>query len=198
MLPPRRIRPAVRQEDHSASEPEPHLPWSTADYRNRVMRLIRQAKPELLQELQTRSEGVAEAGLHTVAADLARAWRLDMPWIVALMRRTVRVWRRSPAMRKARQWAPVLPENGFGSRLRPSRRGVQHRGMKPLPGHKVQDVSHFGWWVRYHLLEEGFGAIAAADRVETAAVRMAATRIAKELQLPLRTGRRGRPRKLSP
>ena len=196
MPPPRRIPPAARQGHDLASEPEPKLPWSTADYRNRVLRLIREAKPELLQELQTRSEGVTEAGLHAVVADVACAWRLDVPWIVAALHRTARFWRRSPAMRKARQWAPALPENGWGPRLDPLRRGVQHRGMKPACADKIQDVFQFGWWVRYHLLDEGFGAIAAADRVEVAAVRMAITRTAKELQLPLRAGRRGRPRKL--
>ena len=124
----------------------------------------------------------------------ATRWQLDKPWITRTMHRTVRFWRRAQTMRACRQWAPVLPENGWGHRRSWRRRKApQYRGFKPTPTSKIQEAEVFHWWVRHHMLHEGYGAIA-GDPTRKATVRVAVTRLAHELDLPLRKGHPGRPR----
>ena len=110
------------------------------------------------------------------------------------MHRTVRWWHLSPAMRAHGQWAPVLPENGWGSRRSWRRRkAIQYRGFKPTPTSKIQEAELFHWWVRYHLLHESYETIG-GNPSRKAAVRAAVRRLAQELDLPRRKGRPGRPR----
>ena len=61
------------------------------------------------------------------------------------------------------------------------------------PTSKIQVAEQFHWWVRYHLLHEGYETIAGYPTC-TDAVRIAVGRLARGLDLPLRKGRRGRPR----
>ena len=145
---------------------EPVFPWDRADFRHHVLRI----RPDI--------------------DACATRWQLEKPWITRTMHRTVRVWHLAPTMRASRQWAPVLPEDGWGHRRSWRRREVpQYRGFKPTPTSKIQAAELFHWWVRYHLLHEGYETIA-GDPHRKAAVR----RLAHALDLPLRKGRPGRPR----
>ena len=124
----------------------------------------------------------------------ATRWQLEKLWITRTMHRTVRVWRQAPTMRASRQWAPVLPENGWGHRRSWRRRTVpQYRGFKPTPTSKIQEAELFHWRVRYHMRHEGYGTLA-GDPSRQAAVRVAVRRLAHALKLPLRKGCPGRPR----
>ena len=126
----------------------------------------------------------------------ATRWQLEKPWITRTMHRTVRWWHLFPAMRAHRQWAPVLPENGWGSRRSWRRRkAIQYRGFRPTPTSKIQEAELFHWWARYHLRHESYETIAGNPHPHRqATVRIAVRRLVRELDLPLRKGRPGRPR----
>ena len=174
-------------------DPEPKFPWSRTDHRVRVLRAVRDRAPQLLLDLETLCASPdADVG-HGVTA-IAKAWHLEKPWLIKTRRRTVDWWRRSPKLRANRQWAAVIPENGWGHPRGPSRRAKQYRGVGASPTSKIQDTAVFVWWVRYQVLEETYRAIAGSS-VEWTAVRLAIIRLATDLDLPLRPGRRGRPRK---
>ena len=186
-----------------AGHEEPVFPWSRADFRHHVLRLVREYVPAIMEELHTiadRSDLVLSPRAlfeYQIRPDIdacATRWRLEKPWITRTLHRTVRVWRQAPAMRDHRQWAPVLPENGWGSRRsRRRRKAIQYRGFRPTPTSKIQEAELFHWWARYHLRHERYKTIA-GDPTGTDAVRMAVGRLVRELDLPLRKGRPGRPR----
>ena len=178
---------------------EPVFPWDRADFRHHVLRHVRKYVPAIMEDLHTiadRSDLVLSPRVlfeYQIRPDIdacATRWQLEKPWITRTMHRTVRVWHLAPTMRASRQWAPVLPEDGWGHRRSWRRRKVpQYRGFKPTPTSKIQAAELFHWWVRYHLLHEGYETIA-GDPHRKAAVR----RLAHALDLPLRKGRPGRPR----
>ena len=98
---------------------EPVFPWSRADFRNHVLRLVREYVPAIIEELHTiadRSDLVLSPRAlfeYQIWPDIdacATRWQLEKPWITRTLHRTVRWWHLSPAMRAHRQWAPVLPE----------------------------------------------------------------------------------------
>ena len=104
---------------------EPVFPWDHADFRHHVLRLVREYVPAIMEELHTiadRSDLVLSPRAlfeYQIWPDIdacATRWQLEKPWITRTLHRTVRWWHLSPAMRAHRQWAPVLPENGWGSR----------------------------------------------------------------------------------
>ena len=173
---------------------EPEFPWSRADFRNHVLRLVNEYVPAIMEELHTIADLRDPDQIRRAIEACARRWQLDKPWITRTMHRTVRYWNYSPNMRASGQWAPVLPENGWGSRRSWRRRkAIQYRGFKPTPTSKIQEAELFHWWVRYHLLHESYETIG-GDPTRQAAVRMAVSRLVRELDLPLRKGRPGRPR----
>ena len=66
-----------------------------------------------------------------------------------------------------------------------------------MPTSKIQEAELFHWWARYHLRHERYGTIAGDPHPHPhrqATVRMAVRRLVRELDLPLRKGRPGRPR----
>ena len=186
----------MTHEGRVGEDAEIRLPWGPSDYRNEILRRVNSLAPRVIDELVALADiGDIDTVRHGVEG-CARRWHLDKPWIVKTMRRTLRFWQKAPAMRAARQWAPVLPENGWGHRRSWRRRKVpQYRGFRPRPTSNIQDAEVFGWWVQYHVLHESYATIADDVReVKVTAVRMAVSRLARELELPLRKGRRGRPR----
>ncbi len=192
MAPAGRSRRPLRGPD---GEVEPWLPWDLSDYRNRLLRAVRAHAPELLEQLESLCATVDPTDRSRAIALLASQWDLEVPWLVATMERTVRWWLRAPQMRRTRTWAPVLPVNGWGHRLRPSRQNTQLRGMKPSPHDKIQEPRVFDWWARYQVGQETFRAIATESGVEPDAVRMAVHRLSELLKIPQRRGTRGRPKK---
>lgn len=184
-----RRRPPRRAED------EPIFPWARSDYQNRLLKTVREYAPELLEQLEVECTTPDPTLRSRAIAAVAARWDLTAPWVVATMDRTVRIWLRAPRMRQARQWGPALPSNGWGHPKWDSRRAVQYRGMKPSPEDKTREVRAFTWWVRYHVCRDTFSAIAAADGVEPATIRMAVDRLSQALEIPRRPGTRGRPRK---
>ena len=123
-----------------AGHEEPVFPWSHADFRNHVLRLVREYVPAIIEELHTiadRSDlvlsprGLLESQIWPDIDACATRWQLEKPWITRTLHRTVRWWHLSPAMRDHRQWAPVLPEYGWGSRRSWRRRkAIQYRGPR--------------------------------------------------------------------
>ena len=177
-----------------AGHEEPVFPWSRADFRHHVLRLVREYVPAIMEELHTIADLRDPDQIRPDIDACATRWQLEKPWITRTMHRTVRFWPRAPIMRDSRQWAPVLPENGWGSRRSWRRRkAIQYRGFKPTPTSKIQEAELFHWWARYHLRHERYGTIA-GDPTRQATVRMAVGRLVRELDLPLRKGRPGRPR----
>lgn len=172
-----RTQRAPRFTSESVPERESRLPWSRADYRNRVLRIVREYVPQLLQELDGLCVVESDRDRERAVTVMARKWDLATPWISRTMHRTVRYWLRAPQMRARLQWAPVLPHNGWGHRLLLRRRVEQRRGMNSRPHGKVQTPSVFTWWVRYHLLGDSYCAIAVEEQVELSAVRMAVARL---------------------
>ena len=188
-----------------AGHEEPVFPWDHADFRHHVLRLVREYVPAIMEELHTiadRSDLVLSPRAlfeYQIRPDIdacATRWPLEKPWLTRTMHRTVRWWHLSPAMRAHRQWAPVLPENGWGSRRSWRRRkAIQYRGFKPTPTSKIQEAELFHWWARYHLRHERYETIASDPHPHRqATVRIAVRRLVRELDLPLRKGRPGRPR----
>ena len=182
---------------------EPVFPWSRADCRHHVLRLVREYVPAIIEELHTiadRSDLVLSPRAlfeYQIWPDIdacATRWQREKPWITRTLHRTVRWWHLSPAMRDHRLWAPVLPENGWGSRRSWRRRkAIQYRGFRPTPTSKIQEAELFHWWARFHLRHERYETIA-GDPTRQATVRMAVGRLVRDLDLPLRKGRPGRPR----
>lgn len=190
-----RARPKTASRATSAAPREIELPWACVDYQNRSLDLVRQHAPEILEELHVLMRVVEPPSLGARIQKLAQKWRLDAPWIIATMHRTLRVWPRAPKMQAARQWAPVLSMNGYGDPRDRPRLVTQLRGMKPSPGNKVQDTAVLTWWVHYQVLEHSLTRVASEHRVDREAVRMALARLAHECAFPLRASRRGRPPK---
>ena len=182
---------------------EPVFPWDRADFRDHVLRHVRQYVLAIMEDLHTiadrsdlvlSSRAVFEYQIRPDIDACATRWQLEKPWITRTMYRTVRWWHLFPAMRDHRRWALVLSEYNMwplGSRERPT--VTQSRGFKPTSTSKIQVAEQFHWWVRYHLLHEGYETIAGYPTC-TDAVRIAVGRLARDLDLPLRKGRRGRPR----
>ena len=170
------------------------FPWSRSDFRHHVLRLVREHVPAIMEDLHTIADLSDPDQIRRDIDACATRWQLDKLWITRTMHRTVRVWRQAPTMRASRQWAPVLPENGWGHRRSWRRRTVpQYRGFTPTPTSKIQEAELFHWWVRYHMRHEGYGTLA-GDPSRQAAVRVAVRRLAHALERPLRKGCPGRPR----
>ena len=174
---------------------EVKLPWVCVDYQHRSLDLVRQRAPEILEELHELMSLDETKLVDARIQKLARKWRLEAPWIIATMHRTLRWWPRAPKMRATRRWASVLPTNGWGDLLDTSRRVTQLRGMKPAPRNKVQETAVLKWWVDYQVLEHSITRVALEHGVDREAVRMGLARLARECSFPLRASRRGRPSK---
>ena len=117
-----------------AGHEEPVFPWSCADFRNHVLRLVRTNVPEIMADLHTIADLSDPDQIRRDIDACATRWQLDKPWITRTMHRTVRFWRQAPTMRASRQWPPVLPENGWGRRSSWRRRKVpQYRGFNRSP-----------------------------------------------------------------
>ena len=167
---------------------------SRSDFRHHVLRLVREYVPAIMEELHTIADLRDPDQIRRDIDAYATRWQLDTPWITRTMHRTVCIWHLAPTMRASRQWAPVLPEDGWGHRRSWRRRTVpQYRGFKPTPTSKIQEAELFHWWVRHHLRHEGYATIV-GDPHRQAAVRVVVRRLAHELDRPLRKGRPGRPR----
>ena len=83
---------------------EPVFPWSRADFRNHVLRLVRKKVPEIMADLHTIADLSAPDQIRHDIDACATRWQLDKPWITRTMHRTVRVWYLAPIMRASRQW----------------------------------------------------------------------------------------------
>ena len=87
-----------------AGHEEPVFPWSRADFRNHVLRLVRKNVPEIMEDLHTIADLSDPDQIRRDIDAGATRWQLDKPWITRTMHRTVRVWPRAPTMRASRQW----------------------------------------------------------------------------------------------
>ena len=117
-----------------AGHEEPVFPWSCADFRNHVLRLVRTNVPEIMADLHTIADLSDPDQIRRDIDACATRWQLDTPWTRRTMHRTVRFWHLAPAMRASRQWPPVLPENGWGRQSSWRRRKVpQYRGFNRSP-----------------------------------------------------------------
>ena len=92
-----------------AGHEEPVFPWSRSDFRNHVLRLVRENVPEIMADLHTIADLNDPDQIRRDIDACATRWQLDKPWITRTMHRTVRVLHLAPTMRASRQWAPVLP-----------------------------------------------------------------------------------------
>ena len=92
------------------------FPWSRSDFRHHVLRLVREHVPAIMEDLHMIADLSEPDQIRRDIDACATRWQLDKLWITRTMHRTVRVWRQAPTMRASRQWAPVLPENGWGHR----------------------------------------------------------------------------------
>ena len=82
------------------------FPWSRADCRHHVLRLVREYVPAIMEELHTIVDLSDPDEIRRDIDACATRWQLEKPWITRTMHRTVRVWRQAPAMRASRQWRP--------------------------------------------------------------------------------------------
>ena len=170
------------------------FPWSRADFRHHVLRLVREHVPAIMEELHTIVDLSDPDEIRRDIDACATRWQLEKPWITRTMHRTVR--RLAPGPGHAGQSAvgARVPENSWGHRRSWRRRTVpQYRGFKPTPTSQITEAEVFDWWERYHLRHEGYETIA-GDPTRKAAVRIAVSRLAHALDRPLRKGRPGRPR----
>ena len=86
------------------------FPWSRADFRHHVLRLVREYVPAIMEELHTIADLRDPDQIRRDSDAGATRWPRDQPWITRTMHRTVRVWPRAPAMRCQSAVGPVLPE----------------------------------------------------------------------------------------
>ena len=91
-----------------AGHEEPVFPWDRADFRNHVLRLVREYVPAIMEELHTIADLRDPDQIRRDSDAGATRWPRDQPWITRTMHRTVRVWPRAPAMRASRQWGPCF------------------------------------------------------------------------------------------
>ena len=94
------------------------FPWSRADFRHHVLRLVREHVPAIMEELHTIVDLSDPDEIRRDIDACATRWQLEKPWITRTMHRTVRVWRQAPAMRASRQWAPVFLSTAGGTGVR--------------------------------------------------------------------------------
>ena len=132
---------------------------------------MREYVPAIMEELHTIADLRDPDQIRRDIEACATRWQLDKLWITRTMHRTVRFWHYSPIMRASRQWAPVLPENGWESRRSWRRRkAIQYRGFKSTPTSKIQEAELFHGLVRHDMLHEGYGTIAGNPTRQAAAV----------------------------
>ncbi len=145
---------------------------------------MREYVPAIMEELHTIADLRDPDQIRRDIEACATRWQLDKLWITRTMHRTVRFWHYSPIMRASRQWAPVLPENGWESRRSWRRRkAIQYRGFKPTPTSKIQEAELFHGLVRHDMLHEGYGTIAGNPTRQAAAVsRLCCVLCAKALE----------------
>jgi hypothetical protein len=101
-----------------AGHEEPVFPWSRADFRHHVLRLVREYVPAIMEELHTIVDLSDPDEIRRDIDACATRWQLEKPWITRTMHRTVRVWPRAPAMRASRQWGPCFLRMAGGTGVR--------------------------------------------------------------------------------
>ena len=94
------------------------FPWSRADFRHHVLRLVREHVPAIMEELHTIVDLSDPDEIRRDIDACATRWQREKPWITRTMHLTVRVWRQAPAMRASRQWAPVFLRTAGGTGVR--------------------------------------------------------------------------------
>jgi len=115
----------------------------------------------------------------------AERWRLHQPWIVSYARATLDGWRTYPQHHGATWFEDDSDGGGWTAA------GTDVGGM-----HWYRDPAAYQWLARVHFAGESFAAIAAAAGREAPIVRGAVRALATLIDLPLRTRRRGRPRRV--
>ena len=79
---------------------EPVFPWDRADFRDHVLRHVRQYVPAIMEDLHTiadrsdlvlSSRAVFEYQIRPDIDACATRWQLEKPWITRTMHRTVRL-----------------------------------------------------------------------------------------------------------
>ena len=94
------------------------FPWSRADFRHHVLRLVREYVPAIMEELHTIVDLSDPDEIRRDIDACATRWQREKPWITRTMHRTVRVWRQAPAMRASRQWGPCFLRMAGGTGVR--------------------------------------------------------------------------------
>ena len=94
------------------------FPWSGADCRHHVLRLVREYVPAIMEELHTIVDLSDPDEIRRDIDACATRWQREKPWITRTMHRTVRVWRQAPAMRASRQWGPCFLRMAGGTGVR--------------------------------------------------------------------------------
>ena len=91
------------------------FPWSRADFRYHVLRLVREYVPAIMEELHTIVDLSDPDEIRRDIDACATRWPLEKPWITRTMHRTVRVWRQVAAIRASRPWAPPCSREQLGA-----------------------------------------------------------------------------------
>ena len=94
------------------------FPWSRADFRHHVLRLVREYVPRSWRSCTPIVDLSDPDEIRRDIDACATRWQLEKPWITRTMHRTVRVWRQAPAMRASRQWTPVFLRTAGGTGVR--------------------------------------------------------------------------------
>ena len=91
------------------------FPWSRADFRYHVLRLVREYVPAIMEELHTIVDLSDPDEIRRDIDACATRWQREKPWITRTMHRTVRVWRQVAAIRASRPWAPPCSREQLGA-----------------------------------------------------------------------------------
>ena len=152
------------------------FPWSRANFRHHVLRLVREHVPAIMEELHTIVDLSDPDEIRRDIDACATRWQREKPWITRTMHRTVRCLAPGPGHAGQSAVGARVPENSWGHRRSWRRRTVpQYRGFKPTPTSQITEAEVFDWWERYHLRHEGYETIA-GDPTRQAAVRIAVSR----------------------
>lgn len=126
-----------------------HMPLERA--RNDLLKTVAKLAPDVLRELAD----VPAPGGPTLG-EWAAKWNLDAPWVLAVARNTLELWRFWPAGR-GRQWDANHAETG---------ELVPERGRLPKrPAELLIRSAHLEWWVRARVLHQKYETIACLANV---------------------------------